>query len=216
MTGLMLKDLYEVFCLKKYVISWILNIVCILISVVVLQNSYVYILCAAVVLPMIGVSVLQASIEQDEISKYDRIMLTYPITKKEIILSKYLSGMVLQAMIFLVNFLLALLFSFGYKVIDFPTAMGVWFVGVIFSFIYMAINYMMFFWLGNKIGSILYFIFIGAVAIIYVITYVNIDIDAMLNMNKTMVMVIGFVISILSLIGSYYASIKIYTKKHIK
>ncbi len=216
MTGIMLKDLWEAFCLKKNAIAWIFSLLVLAIAMIAIPTRYMYILCVAVTFPMIGVGVLQYSIEQDEISKYDRIMLTYPITKREIILSKYLSGMLLQAMVFFVNFITALIYSFGHKVIDFPAAMEVWFLGVIFSFIYMAINYMMFLWLGNKKGTILYVIFVVVIAFVYVFGYFGIGMNAIFLMNKTLAMVLGFVISVLSLIGSYYACVKIYTKKHIK
>ena len=216
MTGIMLKDLWEAFCLKKNAIAWIFSLVVYAFTLILMPSKYIYILWVAVMLPMTGSSVLQYSIEQDEISKFDKIMLTYPITKREVILSKYLSGMILQVMVFLVNFITALICSFGYKVIDFPAAMKVWFLGVIFSFFYMAINYMMFLWLGNKKGTILYFIFTGVIAFVYVLGYFGIDMNALYHINKTLAMVLGFIISVLSLIGSYYACVKIYTKKHIK
>ena len=216
MQGIILKDLYEAFCLKKNLIAWISCIIVYGLIVILMPTRYAYILCVAVALPMLGISVLQYSIEQDEISKHDRIMLTYPLTKKEIILSKYLSGMVLQAMVFSFNFVLALLYSFGYKVIDFTEAMGIWTVGVIFSFIYMAINYMIFFWLGSKKGIVIYFIFVIVIAAVYIFSYFSIDITAILSINKILAMVVGFTISIVALVGSYYASIRIYTRRHIK
>ena len=216
MTGIMLKDLREAFCLRKNAISWIFSVLVYLILVATMSTRYIYILCVAVMFPMIGVSILQYSIEQDEISKFDKIMLTYPLTKKEIILSKYLSGMMLQSAVFLLNFIMAVVFSFGYKVIDFKAAMEFWFLGVILSFLFMAVNYMMFFWLGNKKGSILYVIFLVILAATYVITYFNVDLGSLLSMNRMVLMAVGFVISILCLVGSYFASIKIYTRKHIK
>lgn len=216
MTGIILKDFWEAFCIKKNAIAWIFSFIVYAFLVIAVPTRYAYILCAVVIFPMIRVSVLQYSIEQDEISKFDKIMLTYPITKGEIILSKYLSGMILQVMIFLMNFITALIYSFGYKVIDFPAAMEVWFLGVIFSFFYMAINYMMFLWLGNKKGVILYTIFVVVAAVVYVFGYFGIDWNALYRIDKTWAMVLGFVLSVISLIGSYYACVKIYTKKHVK
>lgn len=216
MAGIMLKDLKEAFCLRKNTIAWIFSIIVYLILVAVMPTMYVYVLCVTVMFPMIGVSILQYSNEQDEISKFDKIMLTYPITKKEIILSKYLSGMLLQVVVFLLDFIMALVFSFGYKVIDFSTAMGFWFVGIIFSFLFMAINYMMFMWLGNKKGTIMYVIFILILAVVYIVTYYNVDVASLFSMNRIVLLVVGFALSILAVVGSYFASVKIYTRKHIK
>lgn len=216
MTGIMLKDLKEAFCLRKNSISWIFSIGLYLILIMARPTRYAYILCVAVMFPMVGVSILQYSIEQDEISGFDKIMLTYPLTRKEIILSKYLSGMLLQMAIFVINFMMALLFSFRYQVIDFPTAMEFWFLGVILSFLFMAVNYMMFFWLGNKKGSIMYLIMVVILAVGYVITYYNVDLSGLFSMNRMVLMNVGFVLSVIALIGSYFASLKIYTKNHIK
>lgn len=216
MFGIILKDLREAFCLKKNLIAWVFGIAMLLILLVTMRTRYVYILCSAVMLPMLGTSVLQYSLEQDEISKFDKIMLTYPLTKREIILSKYLSGMLLEVMVFLTSFVIALLFSFGYQVIDFSVAMECWFLGVILSFLFMAVNYMMFFWLGNKKGTILYMIFVIIAAVIYVITYFGTDFEWLLSINRMALMAVGFVISVFALIGSYFASVKIYTRVHIK
>lgn len=215
MTGIMLKDLKEAFCLRKNIIAWVFSILTYVILVIVMHTRYVYILCNAVMLPMIGSSVLQYSTEQDEISKFNKIMLTYPVTRREIILSKYLSGMLLQLLIFLIGFAMALLFSFGFRVIDFSSAMEIWFLGVILSFIYMAVNYMIFFWLGQKRGGILYLIFVIIIAVIYVLTYFNTDFSIFSSMNTMTLLAIGFLISTLVLIGSYFASLKIFTKNHI-
>lgn len=216
MTGIMLKDFREAFCVKKNAIAWIFGVIMFLFFVIAMPIKYIYILSVTVMCPLIGTSVLQYSNEQDEISKFDKIMLTYPITRKEIILSKYLSGLVLQAGIFLFTFALALVFSFGYKVIDFKMAMTFWFVGIIFSLLFMAINYIIFFWLGNKKGIVIYIIVTVIWAFGYVITYRNVDLTGLLSMDRTVLMLLGFVLSVLALVGSYFASVKIYTKRHIK
>lgn len=215
MTGIMLKDLKEAFCLKKNIIAWVFSILTYLIIVIVMHTKYIYILYNAVGLPMIGSSVLQYSTEQDEISKFNKIMLTYPVTRREIILSKYLSGMLLQLLVFLIGVAMALLFSFGFRVIDFSNAMEIWFLGVILSFLFMAVNYMIFFWLGQKRGSILYLIFVIIIVVTYVLTYFNTDFSIFSNMNTMTLLAIGFLVSVLVLIGSYFASLKIFTKNHI-
>lgn len=122
----------------------------------------------------------------------------------------------MQAGIFLFTFALALVFPFGYKVIDFKMAMTFWFVGIIVSFLFMAINYIIFFWLGNKKGMVIYIIVTVIWAFGYVITYRSVDLTGLLSMNRAVLMLLGFAFSVLALVGSYFASVKIYTKKHIK
>lgn len=216
MTGIMLKDLRETFFIRKNIFEWILAMGLFLILIITTPTRYVYCICIVGMLSMVSVSVLQYSVEQDAVSGFDKIMLTYPLTIKEIILSKYMSGMLLQVAVFVLNFMMALLFSFGYKVIDFSMAMKIWFIGVILSFLFMAVSYMMFFWLGSKKGLILYTIMVIILAIGYSATYYNVDLSGLFRMNRVVLMSAGFLISVLALIGSYFASLKIYTKNHIK
>lgn len=56
-----------------------------------LNNLYSLLLIINLALPMIGVSTLQYSMEQDDISQYNQILLTFPVTKKQIIQAKMLS-----------------------------------------------------------------------------------------------------------------------------
>lgn len=216
MTGIILKDLKEAFFLKKNTISWLFSILMVLLCIFVLPVRYIYVLCVVIVHPMLGASILQYSIEQDEISGFDKILLTYPITKKEIILSKYISGILLNVVLAVINFILALQFSFGHKVIGFTTAMEVWFLGIILSILFMAANYMMFFWLGNKKGTLVYLIITVMLALGYIVSYYSVDLSGLAEMSRSVLMAAGFLLSVLALVGSYFASIKIYTKNHVK
>lgn len=82
MLGIMLKDFYETFCIKKNLLGFVFSILLYCFIFFLMPSEYIIILIVALSVPMIGVSPLQYSIERDEISKFDQILLTYPISKK--------------------------------------------------------------------------------------------------------------------------------------
>lgn len=90
MFGIILKDYYESFCIKKNLIGFLFSIACLIFLTIFVQNMYALVLMIVITLPMISVSPLQYSLEQDEISNYDKILLTFPLTRKEIVSSKLL------------------------------------------------------------------------------------------------------------------------------
>ena len=54
--------------------------------------KYFFMLITAFVFPLLGCSSIESSLEQDEKVNFDKIQLTFPITKTEIVLSKYILG----------------------------------------------------------------------------------------------------------------------------
>ncbi|MFR2938051.1 ABC-2 transporter permease, partial [Faecalibacillus intestinalis] len=90
MVGLMLKDFYESFCIKKNLIGFICSILLYGMVFFLMPSEYIVILLVVLTIPMTSVSPLQYSIEQDELSKFDQMLLTYPISKKTIVMTKIL------------------------------------------------------------------------------------------------------------------------------
>ena len=168
-----------------------------------------------VTLPMIGVSTLQYSMEQDEISNYDQMLLTFPLLRKEIVQAK-LTATLLFTLIsnMVVSLSIMMIYVFLYHAIDFQTGLLVWIAGFILSFIFTAINSMGFFWLGNKRGSIFYIIFMIILAVTYVGANFSIGIEQILSLGTNILILIGVILAIVMNVISYFACVKIYTKKH--
>ena len=78
MLGIIIKDYYESFCLKKNLISMIFAFTALIVLVMLMKNLSSFILIVGITLPMMGTSTLQYSTEQDEISNYNKILLTFP------------------------------------------------------------------------------------------------------------------------------------------
>lgn len=87
MLGIIIKDYYESFCIKKNTLSMLFSLIIIIFLILWMKDLYSYVLLVGVMLPLIGASTLQYSMEQDEISKYAQILLTFPVTRKEIVQS---------------------------------------------------------------------------------------------------------------------------------
>lgn len=215
MLGIIIKDFYESFCLRKNLIGMIFSFACLAITVVAWNTLYGLILTVVIVMPMVGCSTLQYSMEQDEICNYNKRLLSFPLTRKEIVESKIISTIILSILTnVLFSLPVTLLYSLGYHVTDLSTGMWIWLAGVIVSFIMTPINNIGFFLLGNKRGTIFYIIFLVFIAISYVIANFTIGINELLMISTNVWLLIGIIFAIIINIISYFACIKIYTFKN--
>lgn len=214
MKGIILKDYYESFCIKKNLFEMIVSYGFLFFISFIIDSQYYFLLIIAVLLPATSCSVLQYSMEQDEIAKFDSIALTLPVTRKELILCKYISGLLYTALTAVLSFLLVLIYVFIHESFTFHAAMEIWYLGIIASVFWLSLNYMGFFWFGNKKAMIIYFMMIFVICIAYITLSFNIDVTVILGLNKNLLLAIGTLISGALLIVSYFASLKIYNLKH--
>ena len=82
MLGIIIKDDYESFCIKKNLISLLFVFIIFSLLIILMNNLYALILLVGITLPIAGTSTLQETLKQDEISNYNKILLTFPLTKK--------------------------------------------------------------------------------------------------------------------------------------
>lgn len=211
MKGIIYKD-YISSLLPKNFISLLSNIIVALGIVILLDNFYSFAL-ATMMLSLSGSSLLQITMEQDELSNFDKIQLTFPLTKKQIIFTKYLAGLIMQGACFIISLLLALVYCWIGR-ITFVAAMQVWGLGIIIGLIFFSICYTGFYLLGNKRGSIMYIITMLALVAGYVLTFFNFDVAVILKINHNLLLAIGFVIAMIVLVISFRLSLKIYVKRY--
>ena len=139
MVGLMLKDFYESFCIKKNLIGFICSILLYGMVFFLMPSEYIVILLVVLTIPMTSVSPLQYSIEQDELSKFDQMLLT--------------------------SLPVVLLAIYGYHIISLQEGLLVLSISVIFTLIMLPINNAGFLTFGNKKGTILYVVTLVAFVI---------------------------------------------------
>ena len=215
MRGIILKDFYESFCLRKNLIGMLFSFAVVTTLVIWMRDAYSYVLLVLLMMPMIGVSTLQYSMEQDEISGYDEILLTFPLTKSEIVLAKLISTWLLALLSnLLISLPLTLLYVFAYHSITIELAFGTWLGGLIFSFVMNAINAAGFFALGNKKGTVMFVVILVILAIAYIAVQIGIGIEQLLQAGSMAMLGGGALLALLLNLLSYRLCLFIYTRKH--
>ena len=215
MRGIILKDFYESFCLRKNLIGMLFSFAVVTTLVIWMRDAYSYVLLVLLMMPMIGVSTLQYSMEQDEISGYDEILLTFPLTKSEIVLAKLISTWLLALLSnLLISLPLTLLYVFAYHSITIELAFGTWLGGLIFSFVMNAFNAAGFFALGNKKGTVMFVVILVILAIAYIAVQIGIGIEQLLQAGSMALLGGGALLALLLNLLSYRLCLFIYTRKH--
>ena len=215
MLGIMLKDFYETFCIKKNLLGFVFSILLYCFIFFLMPSEYIIILLVALSVPMMSVSPLQYSIERDEISKFDQILLTYPISKKQIVITKILETYIFTAICQLVLSLPIILMSvYGYHILDLQEGLLILSVGIIFSLIMLPINNAGFMALGNKKGAIMYVILLVAFVIGFIALNFVVGIEQLLLIPLNNWLLSGSILAVILNILGYFACLKIYDIKH--
>lgn len=92
MKGSILKDLYDNFCIPKNLAAYILGFLVIPFGFI-LPSAYYYTLIAGMILPMFGDCALEYPTEQEEASNFNKLLITFPVSKAQIVTAKYLLGL---------------------------------------------------------------------------------------------------------------------------
>lgn len=215
MLGIIIKDYYESFCLKKNLISLLFVFIIFALVIILMNNLYALILLVGITLPTTGTATLQETLKQDEISNYKKILLTFPLTKKEIVKAKIISTLILSLLInLLISLPITLIYVFVYQAVNLDTALLIWLFGFILTFIMTAIQNIGLFAFGNKKGTIILFIFTIVVAISYIFSYVFVGIKTIVELTTPTLLVFETLIAIILNIISFYACVKIYSIKN--
>ncbi|MEG0277483.1 MAG: ABC-2 transporter permease [Coprobacillus sp.] len=214
MKGIIYKDFLS-FLQPKHAMSILADVVVTIPIICIFQNIYGLALTCIMLLPMTGTSLLQVSMEQDELSNFDKFQLTLPLTKKQIILSKYVAGLLFMGIFAVISLLLSLIYFYGVlAVADLMVCLQIWLLGVIAGCAFLSITYVGFLLLGNKKGTIVYFILAAISVVAYLVGYFSFDAMAIFNINHNVLLLIGAIITVVLLTISYYLSVKIYTKRY--
>ena len=215
MLGIIIKDYYESFCLKKNLISLLFVFIIFSLVIILMNNLYALILLVGITLPIAGTSTLQETLKQDEISNYNKILLTFPLTKKEIVKAKIISTLILSTLSnLLISLPITLIYVFIYQAVNLDIALLIWLFSFILTFIMTAIQNIGLFTLGNKKGSIVLFIFTIVVAISYIFSYVFVGIETIVELTTPTLLIFETLIAIILNIISFYACVKIYSIKN--
>lgn len=156
MKGIMLKDLYENFYIKKNLASYIFGTLIIGLAAFFLDTSYAFILYTMLLTIVFGSATLEASYEQDEKANFYKLQFTFPMTKAEIVVSKYLLALICTGISLLIALIYALASVYLRHLVTLTEALTVWGLSICVSLVFTSVVYIFYFLLGKKIGTIIY------------------------------------------------------------
>ena len=215
MWGIVKKDFYDTFCIPKNLLSNILGYLAMIILAVLMgQNRYMMMLFVVVCIPMTTISVFQMALEQDEKVQFDEIMLTYPVTKKEIILARFIDNFIYMGINTVISVIMVLGYVYLGKTVDIRTGMLYVTAGIAVSLIATAVFSIGFYLLGNKKGTILYVGMVIIVALFYGLSSRGQWISRIFQTDPRILTGIALILGGLLMAGSYWVCLKIYTRQH--
>ena len=220
MKGIILKDLYENFRIFKNGVSYLAAVLFLFLLIGGMQNGdlftqkYFLMMITVLVFPVLGASAIEASLEQDEKVNFDKIQLTFPLTKAEIVLSKYILGICFIAIYNICSLIFVLSFTYSHNKITLQEGLSAWGFGILFSLVFFAVAYFAYFLLGRKLG-IIFFIFIAAIfGLLNGAVSALMGMDFLMASDKTIILMIGIPIGILFVVISFFLSLACYKKRY--
>ena len=215
MKGIILKDLYENFYIKKNLASYIFGALFIGIAIIFVNTSYTFIFYTMLLTILFGSCTLEASYEQDEKSNFNKLQITFPLTKSEIVISKYLLALICTGISALLALIYALANVYLCRLITLTEALTVWGLSICVSLVFTSIVYVFYFLLGKKIGVIIY---IGTATVLgglYGSSTVFFGINSYTSMDMTVRLAFLLPASAVIFALSCLLSIQIYKRKYL-
>lgn len=213
MKGIMLKDLYDNFYIKKNLASYIFALCFVMVMGLLARTQFSFILYVELICSIFGSSALEAATEQDEKSGFNRLMLAFPVTKTQIVLSRYLLSLIFQLAAHLLALAYTLCHAFMWHTVAPAQALSVWLLSICISVSFTAVVYVMYFLFGKKIGMIIYIVIVMLLAGSYGASTVFMDLNSFIAMDKTQLLCIGFPCAFLLFGLSFLLSVRIYKWK---
>ena len=191
MRGIIYKDLYDNFLIWKNLASYLFGVAAILVSVVLLPDSEYYFILLILMLNFIGSCAMEASVEQDDASNFNRLLISFPVTKKEIVIARYILALIFIAVSNLLGLGITVIHVLIGGALGFREAFSIWLLGLCVSLIFAGISYIGYISFGKRKGTIEQFV----------------------QMDKTLLLCAGFPVSVLVFALSCMISIEIYKRK---
>lgn len=215
MLGILRKDLYDTFLTPKNILSnGIGYFFMFLFAYLMGPNLYMLMAFVMVALPATSVMILQAAMEQDESVRFDELMLTYPISKRQILLTRFCGNLIGGLINMVFSLVLMLGYVYGGKTTDIQNGIFIWLAGGVISLYASAVFSIGFYLFGNKKGTIIYVFSIVIWAFLYAVLRFVAPWEEILALGKWNLLGIAFLGVIPTIALSYWGCLKIYEKKH--
>lgn len=213
MKGIMLKDLYDNFCIPKNAASFVFAALIILPAGLLFRSAEYYTLFIGVITPLLGACAVESSTEQDEAANFNKLMITFPVTKAEIVLSKYLLGLIFILASNLIALICTMVQVYIHHTVRLAEVARMWGIGLSVSLLCLSVIYIGYFLLGKRWGTIFFIVIVSMIGALFGALRSLYGIEIFLNCSPLLVfglLAAGAVTVALSCL----ASIGIYKKKY--
>lgn len=156
MYGLALKNLYQCVLIPKNAalcsIAYVVMLIAMLQNATLIFYFTIFFLC-----PMLVASPAQIGCQQDEKSHFHRVITTYPLSSRDIVLGQYLSTMVYAlATGIVMNIPFILIAEWRISALPDGSSVYYWCMSMLLAFIFQPFNNIVYTAFGNIKGSIVY------------------------------------------------------------
>ena len=139
MKGIILKDLYDNFCIPKNAAAYIFaGLITIPVGFLV-RSEYYYILFSMIILPLFGGCALEYPTEQEERAHFTKLLATFPVSGAQIVTAKYILGLCYAAVCNLLALMCAMAQVYVHHTVSLSEALRIWSVGISNSLIFLSL-----------------------------------------------------------------------------
>ena len=201
-SGLMLKDLLNLRPMTKTLVVMFLIFGVIFIPMGNVMTVYFLLMIFAALLPM-------TSLSMDDMAKWDRYALTMPVTRKDIVRSKYLMTIMFFGVSIVISGIIA---AVSYYLMP-ETATPFWFIVLVgaLGLFYGSLLFPLLYKFGSEKARYMMFVLMAVIGILLVGWFALFG--ESLNGNLLIYILITAVVSIAVFIASYFVSVRLYEKK---
>ena len=167
MIGLMYKDLYDNFRVWKNLASYIFGAGVLILVALFVRTEFNFLWVTVILASLFSSCLIESSCEQDERANFGRLMTSFPLTVRQIVLARYLLAACFIAVSNLLTILFTLYTVFVQELVSLRKGLFVWAASFAFSIFFTGLVYLVYFLLGKKVGTIVYLIFFVLMALGY-------------------------------------------------
>lgn len=213
MKALIYKDL---FLLKRkgILFSMLVDIlICIPVGLI-FHNIYAAALILCLTYPVGATAFMAQTIEVDEKCDFNKIAISLPLTKNEIVLSKWMSSFLYLGIYLIVGLIFGFVHNGIYQYTSISMILLLWFVGVLIGLIMLSLNAVGFFLFGAKKGTYMYLVIVILSIIGYLGIYFGIDMNIFIEFKVPTLLFVGTVITFIVCFINYIITLKLYMRKY--
>lgn len=213
MRALIYKDMF-VLKQKGQIISSLSNIATMIIIGMFFRNLYGLALIVILSVPIGGCGFIQIVMEKEERTNFDKRVISLPVTKKEIVLARFMTSFIYLMINMLISFIYTLAHVYLWHVVTLDVALMLWGIGILLGLFMIGLNSIGYHWLGARKGTFLYLVIVGLSIAVYLAIFLGLNVEQLLNLGSTVLFLIGCALTLLILLISYFVSLKIFERKY--